>query len=155
MKKIFKILAIILFASFVVIQFFRPDFTNPPVIENETIYASADVPENVRRIIERSCADCHSNETVYPWYSHIAPSSWFLDDHIRHGREEMNFSKWNTYDAKRKDHKLDEICEMVESREMPLPSYLWIHWDAKLSEDEIKTLCDWTKQERQKLSGKQ
>ena len=67
----------------------------------------------------------------------------------------MNLSKWNTYDVRRKDHKLEELCEMVESREVPLPSYLWIHWDAKLSGEEIKTLCDWSNAERQKLKSAQ
>lgn len=151
--KYLKIAAVVLFIAFIAIQFYRPDFTNPPVVESENLFSGDQVPENVRAILVRSCSDCHSNETVYPWYSNIAPSSWFLAEHIEHGRSEMNFSKWNTYDANRQGHKLDEICEMVESREMPLPSYLWIHWDAKLSDEEIKTICDWTKAEREKLKA--
>jgi hypothetical protein len=153
--KYLKIVIIVLFVAFVAIQFYRPDFTNPPVVESENLFAGNQVPENVKAILVRSCSDCHSNETTYPWYSYIAPSSWFLADHIDLGRSEMNFSKWNTYDAQRKNHKLDELCEMVESREMPLPSYLWIHWDAKLSDDEIKTLCDWSNSEREKLKSAQ
>jgi hypothetical protein len=153
--KYLKITAVILFVAFVAIQFYRPDFTNPPVVESENLLSANYVPENVKAILIRSCGDCHSNETNYPWYSQIAPSSWFLADHIDQGRSEMNFSKWNTYDARRKDHKLDELCEMVEAREMPLPSYLWIHWDAKLSDEEIKTLCDWSNAEREKLKTAQ
>ena len=151
--KYVKIVVIILFIAFIAIQFYRPAFTNPPVVESEDLFAAGYVPEPVKAILVRSCSDCHSNETVYPWYSKVSPFSWFLAGHIDDGRNEMNFSKWNTYDANRKDHKLDELCEMVESREMPLPSYLWIHWDAKLSDEEIKTLCDWTKAERQKISA--
>lgn len=151
--KYLKIAVIVLAVAFIGIQFYRPDFTNPPVVENENMFAVNQVPENVKTILKRSCADCHSNETVYPWYSQVAPSSWFLADHIEEGRNELNFSKWNTYETRRKDHKLDELCEQVESKEMPLPSYLWIHWDAKLSEEEIKTLCDWSKAERQKFSA--
>ena len=151
--KYVKIAAVILFVAFIAIQFYRPDFTNPPVVESENLFAGNQVPENVKAIFSRSCNDCHTNETVYPWYSQISPASWFLADHIDHGRSDLNFSKWNTYETKRKDHKLEEICEMVESNEMPLPSYLWIHNGAALSVEEIKTLCDWSKQERQNLSA--
>lgn len=153
--KYVKIAVIVLFVAFLAIQLYRPDFTNPPVVESENFLAGNRVPENVKAILVRSCADCHSNETVYPWYSYIAPSSWFLANHIAEGRRELNFSKWNTYETRRKTHKLDELCEQVEAREMPLPSYLWIHWNAKLSDEEIKTLCDWSNAEKQKLSAEQ
>ena len=147
MKRAIKIIVIILFTAFIAVQFFRPDFTNPPVAQSETLETATLVPENVQAILNRSCKDCHSNETVYPWYSKIQPSAWFLDDHIKEARKEMNLSVWNTYEARRKKRKLVEICEQVETKAMPLPSYLWIHRDAAMSEDEIKTLCDWTKTE--------
>ena len=147
MKRAIKIIVIIMFTAFIAIQFFRPDFTNPPVVQSETLENTTLVPENVLAILNRSCKDCHSNETVYPWYSKIQPGAWFLDDHIKEGRKEMNLSVWNTYEARRKKHKLEEICEQVESKAMPLPSYLWIHRDAAMSDDDIKTLCDWTKLE--------
>ncbi len=153
MKKALKIIVVVLFSLFIIIQFFRPDFTNPPVVQGETLQAATAVPENVQAILNRSCNDCHTNETVYPWYAKIQPSAWFLADHIKEGRGEMNFSLWNTYEARRKKRKLEEICEQVETKEMPLPSYLWIHRDAALSDDEIKTLCDWTKSEISKFSA--
>lgn len=153
--KYLKIAVIVLFIAFVAVQFYRPDFTNPPIVESENLFANNYMPENVETVLVRSCADCHSNETVYPWYSRISPASWFLADHINEGRREMNFSTWNASDARRKNKKLEEICEQIESREMPLPSYLWIHRHAKLSDEEVKTLCDWTNQERQKLSAAQ
>lgn len=153
--KYLKIAVIVLFVAFIAIQFYRPDFTNPPVVAGENLFATNEVPENVKSILVRSCGDCHTNETKYPWYSKISPSSWFLADHISEGRKHLNFSVWNTYELRRKNKKLDEICEQVESKEMPLPSYLWIHWDAKLAEDEVKTLCEWTKQEREKLDAAQ
>ena len=154
MKRAIKIIIVVLFSIFVIVQFFRPDFTNPPVIQSETLQATTPVPENVQAILNRSCIDCHSNETTYPWYSKIQPAAWFLDDHIREGRSEMNFSLWNTYEARRKKRKFEEICEQIETRAMPLPSYLWIHRDAEMSEDEIKTLCDWTKMEIVKFETK-
>ncbi len=147
MKRATKIIVVVLFSVLVVIQFFRPDFTNPPLVQSETLQSATAVPENVQAIFNRSCNDCHTNETVYPWYSKIQPAAWFLADHIKEGRSEMNFSLWNTYEARRKKRKLEEICEQIETKAMPLPSYLWIHRDAELSDVEIKTLCDWTKSE--------
>ena len=152
MKKILKITAICIIAAFLIIQFFRPDFANPAVKQAETLEAATEVPANVREVLKRSCFDCHSNETVYPWYSKIQPSAWFLDDHIRAGRSELNFSVWNTYQTNRKRRKLDEICEMAKDRAMPLPSYLWIHWDAQLSDEEINILCEWTTRESERLT---
>ena len=151
MKKTLKILALILFVGFVAIQFIRPDFTNPPVNAAETIESSMQIPENVQKILTISCKDCHSNETNYPWYSQIQPIARFLKDHIDEGRNELNFSVWNTYEPRKKKRKLEEVCEQIEAKEMPLPSYLWIHWSAKLSENDIKNLCDWTKSESVKL----
>ena len=151
MKKIIKIVAIVLVVAFVTAQFIRPNQTNPPVNAAETIEASVQVPANVEEILKRSCNDCHSNTTSYPWYSQISPVSWFLNDHIEDGRSELNFSIWNTYTAKRKDKKLDEVCEQVKTGEMPLPSYLWIHRDAVLKEGDANILCDWANQSRQAI----
>ncbi len=151
MKNLLKIFALIAFIGFVAIQFVRPDFTNPPINASETIESSMQMPENVQKILTTSCKDCHSNETNYPWYAQIQPSAWFLKDHIDEGRNELNFSVWNTYEPLRKQRKLEEICEQIEVREMPLPSYLWIHWDAKLSDADVKILCDWATAENAKL----
>ena len=152
MKKALKIIAIVLVVAFLGIQFIRPDFTNPPVDQAETLFAATEVPENVKTILSRSCADCHSNETNFPWYSKIQPSAWFLKGHIDDGRRELNFSVWKTYEPRRQRKKLGEICEQVQERFMPLPSYLWIHRDAKMSDADIKTLCDWTEQESAKVA---
>ncbi len=153
MKKALKIVAVGLAVAFLAIQLIRPDFTNPPVNQAEALAASASVPANVEAIFKRSCADCHSHETRYPWYSYVQPSAWFLAGHIADGRAELNFSVWNTYPASRKKRKLEEICDQVRSREMPLPSYLWIHGAARLTDDDVKTLCDWTEAESARLAG--
>ena len=151
MKKALKIIVIVLAAAFVIAQFIRPDRTLPPENPAETLEASTQVPPDVESILTRSCADCHSNRTVYPWYSNVSPFSWFLANHINEGRRELNISTWNTTDVKRKVRKLDKICEEVQNGEMPLPSYLWIHWDAKVSQNDINTLCAWTDTEKQRL----
>ena len=152
MKKALKIFAIVLFVTFVAIQFYRPDRTAPPIVEAETLEASTQVPEAVEQILTRSCNDCHTHKTNYPWYSQIAPASLFLASHVEDGRRHLNFSVWNTYETRRKRRKLDEICEQVTERYMPLPSYLWIHRDAKLSDEDIKILCDWTDKEKAALT---
>ncbi len=151
MKKAFKIFVLLIFAAFIVIQFFRIDKTNPPIAEGNNIEAALAVPADVSMILSRSCADCHSNNTVYPWYSNIQPAAWFLKDHIDEGRRELNLSEFNTYTAKKQKRKLEEICEMVGSTQMPLPSYLWLHRDAALSDSERKAICDWSKAEAEKI----
>lgn len=153
MKKVFKILIVLAAAGFIAIQFVRPDLTNPPVVPGQSIESSVAVPAEVKMLLSRSCNDCHSNKTVYPWYAQIAPSSWFLAGHIADGRKELNFSEWNTYSVDKKVKLFDEICEMVGSGEMPLPSYLWLHTDAGLEPTQRELLCDWANVERRKLDG--
>ena len=152
MKRIFKIIAIAVFLVFIGLQFIRINTANPPIVPGEELSLDT-VPPDVSAIISRSCADCHSNNTIYPWYSQISPFSWFLAEHIKDGRRELNLSVWNTYDSKLKERKLGEICEQVQDRAMPLPSYLWIHRDAVMSDAEIKLLCDWAESEAAKLGN--
>lgn len=155
MKKILKIAVIVLVVAFIAVQFYRPDRTNPPIVRAETLEATMQVPDNVEAILKRSCNDCHSNQTNYPWYSNVSPFSWLLANHIEDGRRNLNFSVWETYDVKKKRRKLDEICEQVETGEMPYNQYLWIHRDAKLSESDVKLLCDWAGGEKSKLTEPQ
>lgn len=151
MKKALKILVLLLIAGFVVIQFFRIDKTSPPVVQAEALESAVLVSPDVSQIMVRSCNDCHTNSTNYPWYSNIQPVGWFLKSHIDDGRRKLNFNIFNTYPPKKKAKKLEEICERVESKEMPLPSYLWLHRDSILSESDAKALCDWAKQEQAKI----
>src|SRR5436190_10028840 len=150
-KKILKVTVILLIVGFVMIQFFRIDKAAPPVVQGETLEAAVNVPPDISLILGRSCADCHGYATIYPWYFNVQPVGWFMKDHIDDGRRHFNMSVFNTYAPKKKAKKLEEICEQVESAEMPLPSYLWIHRDAVLKDTEAKALCDWAKQERAKI----
>ncbi|MCC6327251.1 MAG: heme-binding domain-containing protein [Acidobacteria bacterium] len=152
MRKALKIAFLVLAGAVVVIQFFRPTFSNPPIVPGQAIEESMNVPADVQMVLARSCNDCHSNKTAHPWYTQIAPVSWWLSDHITEGRGELNFSEWNTYSAKKKAHKLEEICEHIESGAMPLSSYLWVHGDAALTPDQSRMLCDWAKAERAKIA---
>ncbi len=127
----------------VVIQFIRPERNVSEIPSQNDIRVHYSVPANVESVLKRACYDCHSNNTNYPWYANIQPVLWWLQDHIEEGKEELNFSEFATYSAKKADHKLDEVIEMVEEEEMPLESYTYIHKDAILSSSEKKLLIDW------------
>lgn len=151
LKLAIKIVLVLVTLGVIAIQFFRIDRTNPAIVEAETLEAVATVPENIKGILERSCNDCHTNKTTYPWYSNFQPFGWFLKNHVDDGRKKLNFSVFAASNAKRKIKKFEEICEQLESKEMPLPSYLWIHRDAVLSDADRKTLCDWATAEKSKV----
>ncbi len=141
MIKLFQIVGVILLVVLIGIQFVRPQKNNGGYesimyFENETKPSV-----QVASILKESCYDCHSNQTQYPWYAEIAPVSLWLEEHIEHGKEHFNVSEWKTYSVKKKDHKLEELIEMVEAEEMPLESYTWIH--GKLEEPEKSMLLQW------------
>lgn len=150
-KKILIGIVGLIFVAFIILQFFRIDQSNPPINPAETLEAAVTVPDNVEAVLARSCNDCHSNKTVYPWYANIQPSGWFLKSHIDDGKRHLNFSIFKTYPISKQAKKLDEVCEQVELGEMPLPSYLWIHRSSILTKEDGKLLCDWAKSEMTKL----
>lgn len=134
------------------LQFTSPARTNLPINESHTLQAVTNISKDVSEIFARSCNDCHSNQTNWVWYTNIAPVSWFTVNHVNEGREELNFSEWGTYGDKIKETRLNAICYLVENKKMPLDSYLLLHSEAKLSSDDIKKVCDWTKSEVEKLN---
>jgi hypothetical protein len=138
---------------FVLIQLYRPSRENPPVDQAKTIEQSIAIPQNVETVLSRSCNDCHSSKTIWPWYSSIAPMSWLLADHVKDGRKELNFSEWGDFSARRKRRKFEEICEQVNKGHMPIDSYVWLHRDAKLSPAERNLLCDWANGEKAKIQA--
>ncbi len=113
--------------------------------ENHIINETS-IADTVKNMLSVSCFDCHSNQTNYHWYHKISPVSWIINGHINEGKEELNFSNWKSMDVYDKIAILDEICEEVKDKKMPLKAYSLIHNEAKLSEEQIKTLCDWTSQ---------
>ena len=150
-RKVLKWLAVVVAVVFLGLQFVRPARTNPSVDQAQTMSAHLQVTPPVAAILDRSCHDCHSNSTRWPWYSNVAPASWFLVDHVNEGRGHLNFSEWGKLDKRQADKKLEEMCEEVSEKLMPIDSYTWIHRSAKLSDADIKTLCDWTKAEQARL----
>jgi len=154
--KILKRILIALVLLFLVIQVVRPDRfldqANPAADPSRTVHAVLAVPPEVGSILQRSCSDCHSHQTRWPWYSQVAPVSWLLADHVKHARSHVNLSDWAQYDAEKASDKLEEMCEEVSEGAMPLPSYLWLHRDAALSPQDVRTLCEWTESTRQRLA---
>ena len=145
-----KKIGIALILLVVVIQFVRIDKTNPEVIiENDFIHQT-NPPEHIKEMIRTSCYDCHSNESKYPWYTNLAPISWWVKQHINEGRDELNFSEWGSYKPKRQKHKLEECYELIEEDEMPLYSYTLVHGDANLSLEQKDELIKWFKEEKEK-----
>src|SRR4030095_7156763 len=153
MKRYLKIAVIAIAVILLGIQLVRIDRSNPPVVPAQAIESHMGVPGDVSEILGRSCNDCHTHKTAYPWYSQVAPVSWWLRNHISDARRHLNMSEWGTYEPKKQAHKLEEICDEVRSGNMPLPSYLWVHHDAMLSEPDKDALCSWTQSERNRLGS--
>lgn len=152
LKIILKWTAIILVGALAGIQFIRPAMTNPAVDESQTINAKTQMTPEVASILDRSCRDCHTNKTVWPWYTKVAPVSWWLADHVNEGRHDLNMSEWSKLPPDRQDRKLRQICDEVQDGQMPLSTYLPMHPMAKLSDHDKKTLCDWTDKERERMA---
>ena len=155
MKKALKWAALALLLLFVAAQAYRPDRTNPSVDESKTLAANARVTPGAAAILERSCNDCHSSRTRWPWYSQISPVSWFLKSHVEDGRRELNVSEWGTYAPRKRERKLHEICEQVEAGEMPIKSYLPLHPSARLSDEDKRVLCEWARGEEERVAAEQ
>jgi hypothetical protein len=145
MKPLLKWLGIAVVVFLIVAQFFPVDKTDPPIDPSKTIYATATVPPNAQSILQRSCKDCHSDETHWPWYSHVAPASWLVASDVHSGRHKMNLSEWAAYTDKQKQDRLDGICEMVGGGDMPPSDYTLIHRNAALSQADRDALCQWVK----------
>lgn len=144
MAKRTKLLLLILVVLFLGIQYVRPERTNPPEYAAKTIHADAVVWQNAPKTIERACFDCHSHRTRWPWYSNVAPVSWLVADDVSEGRQRMNFSKWMEYPPWRKVALLADACKLVDAHKMPLPIYISMHAEAKLTDEERKEICSWT-----------
>ena len=148
MNKPLKMAAWTAAALLILLQFVPVDRSNPP------IKAAMSLPTGeVGEILQDACNDCHTHETTWPWYSNVAPVSIFVARHVEEGREHFNFSSWNEQDARRRDHKLEEMIEMVEDGEMPLRSYTITHPEARVTEAQRAALVAWARGEREKVQA--
>lgn len=140
--KIFKRILLILLIAFLAIQFVRPA-KNESTDKSKHISKLYAVPDDVNTILTKACNDCHTNNTVYPWYAAVQPVTWWLDDHIKEGKKHLNFDEYTTFSLRKQYHKMEEVVEQVKEKEMPLNSYTWVHSDAKLTDAERVALTTW------------
>jgi hypothetical protein len=146
--KIVKKVALALLVIFVALQFYRPEKNQAQGNHTALFITQTNPSPEVKLILQESCYDCHSNNTEYPWYNNVAPFSYWLSNHIKDGKKHLNFSNWGNYDDKKKDHKLEEVVEMIEAGEMPLNEYTWTHETAKLTEEQQNAVIAWANKTR-------
>ncbi len=150
--KILKIIAIVLLVAFVGIQFIPTTRNQSEVVPKTDFMSVNDVPNDIKNKLQVSCYDCHSNNTIYPWYNKVQPVAWFLEDHIKEGKAELNFNEWDDYSNRRKNSKLKSIINQIENGEMPLWSYTLIHKNALLSTGEKELIIGYMKQIKDSLN---
>ena len=155
MKKIIKKIFFIGLIIFLLIQLYQParniGFEQVDITANFTrVYQ---VPNNVGAILRSSCYDCHSNNTNYPWYSYIQPVRFLMENHIKEGKENLNFNEWGNYSSRKQNNKLDRIVKQIKSNEMPLSSYTLIHKNASLSDIQKKEVLDWINKIKDSISS--
>ena len=144
MRKVFRwsvaAIALVLLGA----QFIRPARSNPTSDPSLSLTAVRPMPTHVAGALDRACRDCHSNETRWPWYSHVAPVSWFVIDHVNHGRSHFNYSDWSRYEPEEAARLLKKSCELARGQAMPLYSYTLMHRTARLTPGEVRALCAYT-----------
>ena len=149
-KNFIKNALIVLVLVLIAIQFIRPE-KNTSGINAQAIEKKFSVNSEISAVLKTACNDCHSNNTVYPWYSKIQPVAWYLSNHVTDGKKHLNFDAFLSYPLYRQYHKLEEIDEVIVEDEMPMTSYTLIHRNAKLTEDQKQMLIQWSKNMRDSM----
>lgn len=142
---------VILLVVFVGIQFIPTKRNQSNVVPETDFMLVNNVPETIQKKLQISCYDCHSNNTQYPWYNKVQPVAWFMQNHIKEGKKELNFNEWADYSDRRKKSKLKSIISQIEDNEMPLDSYTLIHKDAIFSDIEKQEIIKWVTQLKDSL----
>lgn len=143
---------LIAFIAFLVIgQFFPIDKTNPPLTPEKDFITATNPPAKLASFIKNACYDCHSHEATYPWYTSVFPVSRWIGGHIKNGRKKLNFSTWEDYDKNKKIQKLEASVEAIETNWMPMKTYVFMHPEAKMTDNEKLELATWFKELGQKL----
>jgi len=154
MKKILRYTALFLLGVLVIMQFIRPEKNKQEGEAVNHISKAYLIPEDVSTVLKKACYDCHSNNTRYPWYANIQPVAWWLADHIKDAKKELNFSEFAAYNQRRQYRKMEEVIDEVKEGGMPLNSYTWIHKDARLTEDEKNKVMAWAESIRDTLKAR-
>ena len=140
MSRRLKQVAVVAVVVFAAAQLVRPERANPPTDVSRTIQAHAGAGSGLVAIVDRACRDCHTNGTVWPWYTQVAPLSWLMAYAVRDGRRAVNFSEWATYPPQRQRALLAQSCQDVTAGKMP-GAYTLLHPDMKLSAQDVGTIC--------------
>ncbi len=146
LKKHKKKILLGLVVALVLIQLKTIDKTNSPVVPENDFLVKYEAPKKVAELMETVCYDCHGNTTKYPWYSNIAPISWWIKGHIDHGKEKMNFSEWSSYNIAEQDSLIAKSSELIGKKWMPILAYKITHSEARLSEEQREMLMKWLDQ---------
>lgn len=143
MKKVLKTFSWLLLIALVVIQFFRPEKNLQKGISTTHFSTKYHLPDDVNVILDKACYDCHSNNSRYPWYFNIQPIGMWMDDHIKEGKQGLNFSEYTNKRLRYQYHKMEEVIEVIDEDAMPIDSYTWTHKDAILTSEEKSKLKNW------------
>jgi hypothetical protein len=153
LKKRWRTILLVLIVVVVLCSLFVHPFGNPKATHSDrALLQGAQVPPQVFSTIQRSCRDCHSEQTTWPWYSYVAPMSWLVESDVTEGRSNMNLSHWDELGLEDRQEKLSKVASMVHNKKMPLPQYTLLHRDAKLSDAEADAIYQWAKAERKRLT---
>jgi hypothetical protein len=136
--------------AFIAMQFGNPSHQNPPVLPGNDVLASNPPPPSVTALLMVACYDCHSFETKWPWYSYVAPVSWSVVRDVNAARASLNFSDWPHGEARRERKRWRRVAEVIQNGEMPLPSYTWIHRQARLDTRQRAELVKWAEGQAEK-----
>ena len=148
MNRVLKIILAIVLFIFIAIQFYQPALNVDKGQVYTTDFTQAyKMPVQVKAMFQTSCYDCHSNNTKYVWYDYVQPARALVENHIKNAKEDLNFNEWGTYSNRKQERLLNSIKEQIETKQMPLSSYTLMHKDAKLNDEQIKTLTDWLKEQ--------
>lgn len=150
---ILKVIALILLLALIVIQFFKPARNERDGDFSGAIAKHLLVPADVQKLLKNACYDCHSNNTRYPWYVNVQPIAWFMSQHIKDAKKELNFDAFGTYSKRRQQSKLRSIAGRIKDGSMPLSSYTFMHSEARLSKNEKKLIVDWALKTKDSLEA--
>ncbi|AZI22684.1 cytochrome C [Chryseobacterium taklimakanense] len=138
-------LLLVIIVVFAVLQFFRPAKNVEPTGFKNILPPDLNASADVQNILEKSCFDCHSNHTNYPWYSEIQPVGWFLNKHISEGKEAFNFSEFKDFGPIRRRSKFESVLKQIQQDKMPLPAYIKLHPESKMNNQQKKIISQWIK----------
>lgn len=148
-----KILLVTSFV-FIIIQFIQPSRNKNSQLLKSDISMIVSIPDSVKSILTIACYDCHSNNTKYPWYTYIQPMGWIMENHIKKGKKELNFTEFGNYTKRKQLSMINGIVNSIKDGNMPLASYTLMHKDAQLSVNDKAILITWVQQSKDSISNK-